>query len=58
MPEGARGKLFESNRDCRMHIAKRRPNAGKAAMWARFVPSKKQEGQPLTVFSRQQAAAV
>src|ERR1700675_1676043 len=37
VPEGGRRKLFESNRDCRMHLDKRRPNAGKAAMWARYV---------------------
>jgi len=33
-----------------MHIDKRRRNAGKAAMWARYVLSKKQEGQAANCF--------
>lgn len=33
-----------------MHLDKGRPNAGKAAMWARYVLSKKQEGQAANCF--------
>jgi hypothetical protein len=33
-----------------MHLDIRRPNAGKAAMWARYALSKKQEGQAPNYF--------
>jgi len=42
-----------------MHLDKRRPNAGKAAMWARYVLfGKSKKAKLLTVFSRRQAAAI
>jgi len=42
-----------------MHLDKRRPNAGKAAMWAGYVVFQKaKKAKLLTVFARRQAAAI